>query len=53
MFGNQGSNFKKAGEIYRLKFVAKYLCTYLEQPSGFSYNVPNELLAVRLERYGL
>ncbi|MFQ6972097.1 MAG: HAD-IIIC family phosphatase [Enterocloster aldenensis] len=35
------------------KFVAKYLYTYLEQPSGFSYNVPNELLAVRLERYGL
>ena len=33
------------------KFVTKYLCAYLEQPSGFSYSVPNELLSVRVERY--
>lgn len=33
------------------KFVAKYLCSYLERPTDFSYHIPNDLLSVRLERY--
>lgn len=33
------------------KFVYHYLRDYLEQPSGFLYRMPEELLSIRLERY--